>query len=105
MDHFCFTKVCRFCKKMKTFKIHLSNYDENGFYIFSKEKQDMFSFACCGTTNTLNFEEICNPYTIKYLRMQNEFCGFVDEIDNRIDKVILELLKIEKLKISASSDI
>ena len=106
MDHFSFTQVCRVCKKnSKTFKIYLSNYDDNGFFVFSKEKQDIFSFICCGTINTLNFEEICNPYTINYLRRENEIYGIMDEIDNRIDKVIVELLKIEKLKISTTDSL
>ena len=98
MDHFSFTQVCRVCKKKsKTFKICLSNYDDNGFFVFLKEKEDIFSFVCCGTINILNFEEICNPYTINYLRRRKneiEICGIMNEIDNRIDKVIIELLKI-----------
>ena len=99
MVHFSFTQVCRVCKKnSKTFKICLSNYDDSGFFIFLKEKEDVFSFVCCGTINTIKFEEICNPYTVNYLRRMNE-------IDNSIDEVIVELLKIEKLKISTTDNL
>ena len=101
MAHFSFTQLCRVCRKnSKTFKICLSNYDSNGFFIFSKDKEDIFSFVCCccGTMNILKFEEICKPHTINYLRRMNE-------IDNRIDETIIELLKIEKLKISTTDNL
>ena len=48
--------------------------------------------------NILKFEEICKPHTINYLRRMNE-------IDNRIDETIIELLKIEKLKISTTDNL
>ena len=89
MSNFSFTQVCRICKKSwKTFKISLSNYDENGLFL-GKEKQ--LYFACCGTMNFVNFEEICNPFTIRYLKTLNE-----------IEQVNLDLMKIrlEKLEIT-----
>ena len=48
--------------------------------------------------NTVDFEEICNPYTIWYLRKENE-------INRRIEEVLDNLLKIkmEKLKIPTNS--
>ena len=96
MSHFSFTQVCRVCRRSsKTFKISLSNYDDNGLFLKKKEEQD-FSFVCCNTMNFINFEEICNPYTVQYLRRLNE-------IDDRIEQVTFELMKVrmEKLKIAA----
>ena len=93
MSHFSFTQVCRICKKSsKTFKISLSNYDENG--LFLRKKQQLY-FVCCDTMNFINFEEICNPFTVRYLRRLNE-------IDSRIDQVNFELMKVkmEKLKLA-----
>ena len=102
MDHFLFTQLCRGCKKsFKTFKICLSYCDDNGrFNLSKKEVEDAFSFVClfCNSMNTVDFEEICNPYTIWYLRKENE-------INRRIEEVLDNLLKIkmEKLKIPTNS--
>ena len=102
MDHFSFTQLCRVCKKTsKTFKISLSYYNDNGRFVFLKEEvQDIFSFVCCNTINSVNFEEICNPYTIQYFRRENK-------INRRNEEVINELLKIkmEKLKITTDSSL
>ena len=48
--------------------------------------------------NIVDFEQVCNPNTVCYLRRQNE-------INKRIKQVIDELLriKIEKLKIQTNS--
>lgn len=93
MDHFLFTQLCRDCKKsFKTFKICLSYYDDNGcFNLSEKEVEDVFSFVCvfCNSKNAVNFEKICNPYTIWYLTKENE-------INRRIEEVIDDLLKIKK---------
>ena len=102
MDHFLFTQLCRDCKKsFKTFKIYLSYYDDNGrFNLSEKEVEDVFSFVCvfCNSMNTVDFEEICSPYAIWYLKKENE-------INRRFEEVIDNLLKIkmEKLKIPTSS--
>ena len=99
MDHFLFTQLCRECKKsLKTYRILLSYYDDNGRFILTKEEAaNVFSFVCqfCNSFNSLDFEEITNPFTICYLRRENE-------INRRIDKIHDNLLKlkIEKLKIS-----
>ena len=52
----------------------------------------------CNSMNTVDFEEICYPYTVWYLR--NEI-----EINRRIEEVLDNLLKIkmEKLKIPTNS--
>ena len=99
MDYFSFTQVCRICKKSsKTFKIYLNNYDDNGRFLKKEEGEEFFSFVCCNITNAINFQEICNPYTIQYLRR-------VNEIDKRIEQITAELFKIkmEKLKITTCS--
>ena len=89
MSHFSFTQVCRFCKKSwRTFKISLSNYDENGLFI-GKEKQ--LCFICCDRMNFVDFNKICNPFTVKYLKTLNE-----------IERINFDLMKIrmEKLEIT-----
>ena len=102
MDHFLFTQLCQNCKKdCKTFKICLSNYDVDGRCTLSKvEVIEQFSFVCvfCEIVNIVDFEQVCNPNTVWYLRRQNE-------INKRIEQVIDELLriKIEKLKIPTNS--
>ena len=89
MDYFSFTQVCRICKKSsKTFKIYLNNYDDDGRFLRKKEGEEFFSFVCCNITNTINFQEICNPYTIQYVRR-------VNEIDKRIEQITAELFKIK----------
>ena len=99
MDHFLFTQLCRECKKsLRTYKIFLSYYDDNGCFIFSKEEaRNIFSFDCkfCNTTNTVNFEEISNPFTICYIRRENEINRRIDEVNDNLLRI-----KIEKLKIS-----
>ena len=102
MDHFLFTQLCQECKKgCKTFKVCLSNYDVAGrFSLFKVEVMEQFSFVCifCDKLNIVDFEQICNPNTVWYLRM-------LDEINTQIEQVIDELLriKIEKLKIQTNS--
>ena len=89
MSHFSFTQVCQVCKKSwKTFKISLSNYDENGLFL---GREEQLHFVCCNTKNFVNFGEICNPFTVRYMRTLNE-----------IEQVNLDLVKIrmEKLKIA-----
>ena len=88
MTHFSFTQICQVCKKSyKTFKIHLSNYDENGLFC---GKPDQIYFVCCGTKNFVNFVEICNPFTIRYMRTLNE----IEEINCDLIKIRMEKLKI-----------
>ena len=97
MDHFLLTQLCQKCKKgCETFKVSLSNYGIAGRFNLSKvEVTVQFSFVCvfCEMVNIVDFEQVCNPNTVWYLRRQNE-------INKRIEQVIDELLriKIEKLK-------
>ena len=100
MDHFLFTQVCHCCKKsFKSFKMFLSYYGNNCRCNLSKEEMDAFSFVCsfCNSVNSVDFQQICNPYTIWYLRN--------NEINNCFEEVVTNLLKIkiEKLKISTNS--
>ena len=91
MSHFSFTQVCRFCKKSwRTFKISLSNYDENGLFI-GKEKQ--LYFMCCDTMNFVDFNKICNPFTVKYLKTLNE-----------IERINFDLMKIRMEKLEITTD-
>ena len=99
MDHFLFSKVCHECKKsLKTYKIFLSYYDDTGRFILSKEEAaDIFSFTCqfCNSLNVVEFDEISNPFTICYLRRENEINRQVEEINDNLLR-----LKIMKLKIT-----
>ena len=98
MDHFYFTQLCRNCKdNSKTFKICLSDYDVAGrFNLSNEEVFERFSFTCehCGFINVLDFEQLCNPNTVWYLRKDAE-------LNSQIEEVIKNLLriKIEKLNI------
>ena len=102
MDRFLFTQLCQKCKKdCETFKVSLSNYEGAGRFNLSKvEVAEQFSFVCvfCEMVNIVDFEQVCNPNTVWYLRRQNE-------INKQIEQVIDELLriKIEKLKIQTNS--
>ena len=102
MDHFLFTQLCqKFKKGCETFKVSLSNYDVAGRFNLSKvEVIEQFSFVCvfCEMVNIVDFEQVCNPNTVWYLRRQNK-------INKQIEQVIDELLriKIEKLKIPTNS--
>ena len=98
MDHFLFSQLCQQCKKsIKTYKIFLSYYDNNGRFILCKEEAaGIFSFVCnfCNFLNVVNFDEITNPFTICYLQRENEINRRIDEIHDNLLR-----LKIEKLKI------
>ena len=102
MDRFLFTQLCQKCKKdCETFKVSLSNYEGAGRFNLSKvEVAEQFSFVCvfCEMVNIADFEQVCNPNTVWYLRRQNK-------INKQIEQVIDELLriKIEKLKIPTNS--
>ena len=100
MEHFLFTELCHNCKKsLKTFKIFLSYYDDSGRFILSKEDAaGIFSFTCqfCKSLNVLDFDEIANPFTIYYLRRENEINRRLNEVNDNLLQ-----LKIEKLKITS----
>ena len=91
MDHFLFSQLCHSCKKsLKTYKIFLFYYDDNGQFTLSKEEAaTIFSFNChfCKSLNILDFDEICNPFTISYLRRENEINRHLNEIPDNILKL------------------
>ena len=59
----------------------------------------IFSFSCsfCNNINSVDFQQICNPYTIFYLRNM--------EINNRIDEEINNLLKITNEKLNLQKNL
>ena len=69
---FNFTQVCHGCKKhFREFKIHLSNFDENGkSKVDLKENYEKFSFICCKCKllNILNFNELCSPEIVVIMK-------------------------------------
>ena len=101
MSHFLFTQLCRSCKKsfIKIFKICLSYFNEKCQCNLSDDEMKIFSFSCsfCNNINSVDFQQICNPYTIFYLRNM--------EINNRIDEEINNLLKITKEKLNLQKNL
>ena len=83
MDYFSFTQLCRNCKEdSKTFKIYLLDYDVAGCFNLSKEEIfEKFSFFCnrCELVNIIDFEQVCNPNRVWYIKRENE-------INKRIEK-------------------
>ena len=71
---FNFTQVCCGCKKhFREFKIHLSNFDENGkSKVDLKENYEKFSFICCKCKllNILNFNELCSPEIVVIMKKE-----------------------------------
>ena len=88
MSYFSFTQVCHVCKKsMKTFKVSLSNYGENGLFLGRKEP---LYFVCCDTVNFVDFEKICNPFTVQYLKNLDE----IEQLNFNLMEIRMEKLKI-----------
>ena len=100
MDHFLYNQICCNCKKSsKTFKVFLRYYDHSGRFTLSEEEViSVFSFVCqfCNSMNIIDFEEIANPFTICYIRKDNE-------INRRIDEVCDNLLKIKIMKLKITT--
>lgn len=100
MDHFLFTQVCRQCKQFyKTFRINLSNFDDSGFcQIPNQEIFQNFSFTCeCSfLLNILDFEKICNPPTVRYMRKQGEFNRQIEETIKNLLSIQIEKLNLIK---------
>ena len=92
-DYFIYTKIC-FCKKdLKNFKIFLSYYNESGLCILSDEEKSKFSFAYlfCNSLNQLDFNTICNEYTVRLLKRA--------AIDRKIGEKVNEMLQINLMKL------
>ena len=92
MNHFLFIHSGK--KSFKNFKNFLLYLDEKCQCNLSEDEMKMFSFSCsfCNNINTVDFQQICTPYTI--------FCLRNMEINNRIDEEINNLLKITKEKLN-----
>ena len=97
MNHFLFIHSCK--KSFKNFKNFLLYLDEKCQCNLSEDEMKMFSFSCsfCNNINTVDFQQICTPYTIFYLRNM--------EINNRIDEEINNLLKITNEKLNLQKDL
>ena len=92
-DYFIYTKFC-FCKKdLKNFKTFLLYYNESGACILSGEEKSKFSFTCsfCNSLNQLDFNTICNEYTVRLLKNA--------AIDRQIEEKINEILQINLMKL------
>ena len=69
-DFLNFTQICSFCKK-KSKTILLSCYSySSGQCILIEEEKKKFSFMCsiCCSVNQLDFTQMCNEYTVKFLQ-------------------------------------
>ena len=83
----------RLQKRFENFKIFLLNYDESGACILSDEEKKHFSFTCsfCNSLNQLDFDIICNKYTVRLLKNA--------ATDRQIEEKINEILQIKLMKL------
>ena len=90
-DYFIYTKLCVCKKDLKNFKIFLSYYDESG--ACSDEEKSNFSFRCafCNSFNRIDFDTICNQYTVRMLKSLT--------IDRQIQEKVNEILQIKLMKL------
>ena len=91
--YFMYTKICVCKKDLKNFKIYLLNYNECGNCILLDEEKIKFSFMCsfCNLLNQLDFNTICNKYTVRLLKNA--------AIDRQIEDKINEILQKNLLKL------
>ena len=63
-------KFVHVIKKLKIRKFIFHFMMKNGSCVLLKEERKRFSFTClfCETFNEINFEEICNKYTVQLLK-------------------------------------
>ena len=78
---------------MKNFKIFLSYYDESGACNLCDEEKSNFSFRCafCNSFNRIDFDTICNQYTVRMLKSLT--------IDRQIQEKVNEILQIKLVKL------
>ena len=90
-DYLIYTKLCVCKKDLKNFKIFLSCYDESG--ACSDEEKSNFSFRCafCNSFNQIDFDTICNQYTVRILKSLT--------IDRQVKVNEILQIKLMKLKI------
>ena len=86
-DYFIYTKICICKKDLK------SNYDKSGVSILLDEEKSKFSFTCkfCNSLNRINFDTICNEYTVRFLKRK--------AIDRQIEEKVNEMLQINLIKL------
>ena len=92
-DYFIYTKLCVCKKDLKNFKIFLSYYDESGACNLCDEEKSNFSFRCafCNSFNRIDFDTICNQYTVRMLKSLT--------IDRQIQEKVNEILQIKLMKL------
>ena len=92
-DYFIYTKIFVCKKDLKNFKIYLSNYNECSNCILLDEEKRKFSFTCsfCNLLNQLDFNTICNKYTVRLLKNA--------AIDRQIEEKINDILQINLFKL------
>ena len=92
-DYFIYTKLCVCKKNLKNFKISLSYYDESGACNLCDEEKSNFSFRCafCNSFNLIDFDTICNQYTVRMLKSLT--------IDRQIQEKVNEILQIKLMKL------
>ena len=92
-DYFIYTKLCVCKKDLKNFKIFLSYYDESGACNLCDEEKSNFSFRCafCNSFNRIDFDTICNQYTVRILKSLT--------IDRQIQEKVNEILQIKLMKL------
>ena len=92
-DYFIYTKLCVCKRDLKKLKIFLLNYDESGVCILSDEEKKHFSFSCsfCNLLNQLDFNTICNEYTVRLLKTA--------AIDRQIEEKVNKMLQINLMKL------
>ena len=69
-DFLNFTQICSFCKKKsKTILLSCYSYSSSQCILIEEEKKK-FSFMCsiCCSVNQLDFTQMCNEYTVKFLQ-------------------------------------
>ena len=69
-NYLIYSKICVCKKDLKIFKILLSYYDESSWCILLNKEKNKFLFICtfCNSFNQINFDEICNKYTVRMLK-------------------------------------
>ena len=92
-DYFIYSKFCVCKKGFKNSKIYLSYYNECGTCILLDEEKKQFSFTCsfCSSLNQLDFNTICNEYTVRLLKRK--------AIDRQIEEKRKEILQINLMKL------
>ena len=90
-DYFIYTKIFVCKKDLKNFKIYSSYYNECGNCILLDEEKFSCTCSFCNSLNQLDFNTICNKYTVRLLKNA--------AIDRQIEEKINNILQINLLKL------